>query len=367
MADDQELNVQQSTTRFGDESSLYFTPSVGGNGPRRHAPKSWREQLKSELRQLNSAITHVIATTKNNNKFEATVKCTACNVDVSELQIVRLQCQDRNEMKDGGDMAAYEEPKHYFCKDCVAEMIRHQSVTRRPLFQQSDKSHRYETLRQELNVRMRLRPGESKLQAKVPFLLLCPKCRSPNVVVRENRFQCGLDRGVRARSLNEEFVVNLDATRLLADHFVVEVAWENQRRPPFGVFSRENLLVVDFHGKYCLPDGSALDDVDTLDALNNSDEIPLPNSKWLWMEHWASAPGPAKDGWIYMFNFHYPVPNGGRQYEPSMLTFVRQRKLIRTRIRFTEDVIEQLNKMFSDKSSEDANDDEELSRAEHNQ
>lgn len=342
----------------------------------RSGTRSWKDHIRFELRSLYQAITHVTAKTKR-DETDGRSPCTRCTK--MSFQISQFDCHpDAMRARDDDRPAA--DPIHRYCPECIAKVIVEQSAERRRVFQgqRQQSSGLLSKIDEKLRVQFVLPTGYIRPDPNIPFLVLCPKCRSPNVLVRESRFQCALDAETKAKSLTDEFVVNLDASRILADHFMIEKCWENQRRPPFGVFSADNLLVIDFHGRFCLENshGSAIDCA--VSSADLQEAFQLPNSKWMWMEQWNPAPLEAQggdfvaqrsagvddssargeiddtvdgDGWIYPGKF-FQYPCRAVKTKPDMTSFVRQRRLIRTRMRFSDEIIEQVNACFDPNSSE---------------
>ena len=298
--------------------------AVSGTVPKGESDgSSWRDHLLGESTRVSRALKKKVAAlhqqVKNTN-VRAT--CQFCGVPKYTLDLVTFNCVQHRR---GGD----ERQRHRFCTDCIKVFAKGSGPSSCPdsaavLAQIGD------LCRQKMH------------------LVVCPTCRCPNVLVSAIRFNPTFDRDRVDSRL--QFTVHLGASQVVSENFSVDRVCENQRRPFFGAFSRENLLVVDFCGTI-----STEREMNASEIENVETTYERPNRSWAWLDDWSpDLSQNARGGWFYARDFTTPWPRAWSK-EVQMLMFVRRRVLVRTRVRFNDEVRRALAGYF-DALDGDAND-----------
>ena len=321
----------QSATggRSGQITLANFDPIglvAGGRRARRvdiqTSIEPWREHLEKEAgrvaRKFKEKLSEVH--TQEREKLEKTrVQCAHCSERKLKEDIVSFHCSQRASMARGWKSGEAEAASatfttvHRFCNTCVLKLLTEQMQTRSRL-ECSSSRH----LLEDLHV---------SCGGQFAFVV-CPLCRTPNVVTQQATFIESFAREKMDSRL--QFTVHIGATKLLTENFFVEEVYENQRRPMFGAFSAENLFVLDFRGKFSTRDASEVEDMERT--------FEKPNLSWGWADEWSPDTRIAgMGGWLYATRWEdddskwHPGP-------PRFVSFVRKRRLLRTRIRFSAEV-----------------------------
>jgi hypothetical protein len=303
---------------------LTSLPNADGQG------SSWRAHLYAETGRVARAIKKSVAEehqrVKNSNA-NLRIVCQACSHHKHSLDLVVFNCVQKARGTTGETR-----DKHRFCTECVSKLLAEMSRGVKHINCAESVSKLCE-VQHRCNNNLRI--------------AVCPLCRCPNVLISAVRFHETFDRDRIDSRL--QFTSHLGATQILSENFSVERVCENQRRPFFGAFSQQNLLVVDFCGAI-----STERETNVCEIENLSQTAERPNKSWAWMEDWSPDLSlNSRGGWRYARNFDAPWPGLGWGAEPTMLSFVRRRRLLRTRVRFNEEVMSALQNYFEEREQEE--------------
>eukprot|EP00757_Euglenozoa_sp_SAG-D1_P019890 gene19890-120_t len=223
-------------------------------------------------------------------------QCVCCKQKVVKKQLVPLSCGQEGE-------------QHKHCQDCLTSL--------------TEKHQEYimEAIMEATNIVDQL----GHLQG----LITCTVCHKPAILVK--KASKSKQRGSTTKAFSE--VEQL--SRYVRDNSQVVTIFENQRRALFGDFS-EKLLPTDTRGKFSTETGEPQGRETLLDVTGNSFWIINPK-----VHHYADCDS---KGWRYCFNW----PSSGVfacnlswSKTNSNMTFVRQRKWVRTKVNFTEKLLGQ--------------------------
>jgi hypothetical protein len=327
----------------GEMSSANTRPNFGlggGNKKRRAAnggaaaPKqdAWRRHLEEgsarAAREIKGklAATHTVVL-----RTEQPLRCDQCNHIKYHRDMVPFSCTTSKRWSsndDGGASAASAAEHHEFCTQCVLAMLKQQWDTRQGL-----------ECTESLALMERL---ERSCKHRFMFVI-CPVCRSPNVITQSTKF---CDSFARERIDSRlQFTVHVGATRMLGENQYVEELFENQRRPFFGAFSAANLFVTDFRGTYSTQEASEIEDV--------KKTFEKPNSSWAWVDNWSpDLRGAPNSGWRYATRWE-EMDDGKWSTIVSLFAFVRRRRMLRTRVRLNNEVCADLVNLYRQDDSDD--------------
>lgn len=279
---------------------------------------SWQLHLVQETTKVSKAIKKRVAAmhqqVKNSN---VRAVCLACEQQKYALDLVAFNCVQRHRGEE-------HRTKHRFCTDCITKLLKQQEDGQK-FINCSESAALWRSV-------------EDACLGKL-HIVCCPTCHSPNGLVSTMQFHATFDRDRVDSRL--QFTVHLGSTQILQANFTVDRVCENQRRPFFGAFSSENLLVVDFCGRT-----STEREYNASEVENLAQTFERPNRSWAWLEDWTPdlALNP-RGGWRYARDFTPAWPSGWST-DVAMLMFVRRRVLLRARVRVNEDVIRQLQAYF---------------------
>lgn len=305
-------------------------PTRGGTAGGFGGAEPWRLHLYAEASKISRNIRKVVAEQHHNALKVATgskLKCEGCLAQKFPLDLVEFTCTQYTDwQRNRGE----EHQTHRYCTECVAKMIR-----------DSDDGERFTKCEESAMV---LDEVKAACNHKM-HLVVCPVCHCPIALTSSTRFHETFNRERVDSRL--QFTVHTGATEVLSENFAVDRMCENQRRPFFGSFSSDNLLVLDFCGEKSTERESNASEVENVIAT-----FERPNSRWVWLEGWVPDLSlNERAGWRYWKNFQAKWPDGWGT-EPTMFMFVRRRRLLRTRVRFNDEVRTALSAYFG----EDADD-----------
>jgi uncharacterized Zn ribbon protein len=292
----------------------------------------WRRHMFAEAVRVSKAFKKKVAEEHQRvkaNFAKQIMQCQRCQKDYFPPDMVAFQCVQRT--RESAKSAVTEtHEQHRFCTDCVTLMLTDLARGVRHINCKESSA-----LLAEMN-----RLCNGRLQIAV-----CPQCNCPNVVISAVQFRETFARDrIDARL---QYTVHLGATQVLASNFVVDTVCENQRRPFFGAFSRDNLLVVDFCGPLSTDRETNASEIEDLEQT-----LQRPNNSWAWLADWSPDTTLTGDGaWRYAQNFKAMWP---REWSstPAMLMFVRRRRLRRVRVRFSAEVQLALQGYFRESQDE---------------
>lgn len=288
----------------------------------------WRTNLEVQSRKLYGHLRKVVTEVHAAVIFHVPEKvyCDLCKADKHELDLVDLICCPDKRPSNCPYFNESPSPPHRICHTCLARLVREYTTL---LFSLSDKERKRH-------------PGDemqteylSKLtKAKI---IVCPLCKSPNVLTEQRAFNEGYLRKYMSKDGTiTQYQVHSKATATLRDNFSVEEVYENQRRPLFGSFSASNLRTLDFRGNYSTEKGCELPSAIGV-------EFHKPNRNWVWIELRApdlTLKKAAENGWMYGGSWMDSRNDYDR--EISLFHFVRTRRLLHTRVRISPLVKEEL-------------------------
>jgi hypothetical protein len=269
----------------------------------------WRKHLEDSIRTVSGQYSRALHEVHEKVKTQ-NITCARCRLPKYRLDFCEFLCTpEKRDNKAKFSPIRPEDAKlpHRFCQDCIATLIRIQS--------------------RSVQWKMAEMEDLKKVLGGVLYIIPCPLCRSPNVLSFETLFQEGFERQNCAKNgVMKNYSVHQAATRRLAENYVVEECFENQRRPPFGVFTKENLLEMDWCGPFSTEGMTCIENLNVYFAP--------PNRSWLWLEDWEpdQTMGGAS-GWMYARRW---LTNERYENVISLFHLVRRRRLLRTRVRFDE-------------------------------
>ena len=272
----------------------------------------WKKHLEERTRHCSAAYSRAIRDVHDRAK-EQNQRCHRCRNLKYRLDFCEFLCTpEKRENK-----APYrgEDPPHRFCQDCVTELLRVQ--------------HRANIVARESD-----RGGQSVITDDL-LIVPCPLCRTPNMLRSDTTFHEGFERQTCTKNgVMRLYSVHTGGTRLLTDNYVVEEHYENQRRPPFGSFSKENLLTTDWAGAHSTRGRTCIEDLEEYFAP--------PNKSWIWLENWTpDVTMGGAFGWMYANRWptaNSSEPEAGWERVISLFHLVRRRRMLKTRIRLNEAV-----------------------------
>jgi hypothetical protein len=283
----------------------------------------WREYIEGASQQQWRTLRSEVAKLHREEYQSAVIRCSWCAGTTCKLDSVDLLCHPERRPQTAAYDARADKPPHTLCISCVVHLVKNQE---RFLVRQLESDRR---------------AGEDTSQLEwlmnIPLKVLpCPLCKTPNVLTMRTAFNESLARKVVAESgAATQYKVHFSATNAVCDNFTVEEVFENERRPMFGSFSPQNVLTLDWRGRYSNGGGSAME----------RSISPKPNRAWVWLETHApdvTLPNTGVGGWQYA-KFSWAADP--LEYSPviSIFHFVRRRRLLHTRVRMNEDVQNRLS------------------------
>ena len=333
------LSATQLSRSSGEMGDVQTRPNFGVSGGRKKtrataaaapAKDDWRRHLEAEAAGVARCIKSKVAVmhTVVLRRLPST-RCGRCGGTKYQRDMVPFHCaapkgQFSQDADAGGAAGAggAGDVRHDFCTQCVLELLKRQWETRRDL--DCGES------------RQAVASLERSCRGRFMFVI-CPVCRSPNVITQSTKF-CESFARERIDS-RLQFAVHVGATRMLLENYCVEEMFENQRRPFFGAFSAANLFVTDFRGHYSTQDASEIEDV--------GKTFEKPNSLWAWVDNWSpDVRGAASNGWRYATRWDDDA--GKWQTVVSLFAFVRRRRMLRTRLRLNHEVRSDLEGLYRD-------------------
>lgn len=279
---------------------------------------AWRKHLICETARVARTVKKQVAVLHQDvKKSQPRAHClgAGCGAHRMKLDMVQFLCND----------------KHRFCTTCVQKMLA-----------EAAKGERYNRCTDSTMILADLSAAcNGQLQ-----IVSCPLCRRPNVIVSIYKFHETFARERMDTRL--ELTVHRGATAVLDENCYIAVMLENQRRPFFGAFSAANLLVVDFCGAHSIePTNPNATNATEVREEDLEDTFGRPNRSWAWLDSWSPDLSLSKqNGWRYSKNFDAAWP-GEWKTDVSMMTFVRRRRMMRTRVRVNAEVKSSLARFFT--------------------
>lgn len=292
-------------------------PGEGGEigpGPSTTTVHKWRSHLQDQMKMANTMYARAVKEIHEEEKTSETLTCMRCKQPKYRLDFTTLECCPEKQLK---ERYKGRPPPHRFCIECVTDLIAEHKV--------------FDASSQDVVLQ--------GLSSEAMNIVVCPLCRTPNVLMAETRFHEGFARrNITRNGVMKIVVVHLGATKLLSDNFAIDECYENQRRPLFGSFSGDNLLTTDWRGNFSTPGASEIE--------NREEYYRKPNSSWVWLEDWRPDETLGGcNGWMYAGRWpdnSITEPMAGWDRYISLFYFVRRRRLLRTRIRLNEEVYQEL-------------------------
>lgn len=279
-------------------------------------------QMQSHMlfRDLQQQVAKMHDEVKNPDNSKGAVVCMRCNKKRHRLDVVQFVCHPEKRA-----LVRYErdhKATHSFCHWCLETLFAQQD--KYLTVKKNKEGDSAEDRSEREHAEFLLRLANHKLR-----VLPCPECKTPNVLTQESRFFESVERhkAIDASGVMKAYANHREATFRFVDNFVVEKVYENQRRPMFGSFSKDNLLITDWGGQF----------TDESQAQVLESITPPPNSAWFWIESYAADTarnGVDMNGWEYG-SFSW---NSKFSARVSMFDFVRKRRLLHTRIRVSQEL-----------------------------
>lgn len=296
---------------------------AGAGGESKTPTVKWKEYLQvASERQAKELRSEVATIHRDNSRMDLT-PCMYCGGSTCKLELVSLQCfPERRPQTAAYDPKAVA-PPHAICFSCIAYLVKRQH---RFFAKQIEKDRE---AKEDISNAVWLNDSAIKI-------LPCPICKSPNVLTMNTAFNEGLSRKrIEMSGATTQYQVHFAATKVLSDNFSVEEVYENERRPLFGSFDSNNMLTLDWRSNFSNGGGSAVER-----SISSK-----PNRAWLWLETHSpdvTLPRSGIGGWQYSA-FSWPADPMEYSADVSLFHFVRRRRLLHTRIRMSQEVLQQLS------------------------
>ena len=238
--------------------------------------EGWVQKLQSQFEALNAAAAARIE--KQRNLLKSSLKqmpCGKCGTQTLDGDLVRFGCKKTHATTDR---------KHVMCFDCVADALERQG-----------------------GFLERHAPRVLKDFPIFKEVILCYECHTPHCISRRVVFDTGFNQTQLKVAGRVHFSVNKSIGEALAGNFKVHVSKEQQTRR----------LLTKFKA---IKGGE-----------RPRDEAP-PDANSIWLENWTCDTNEGDpQGWLYGRDW-----KSAHEHAPSLLTFVRERRLYRTAVVLNE-------------------------------
>jgi len=309
---------------------------------------SWRRHLERSSTLVTTMLRRGVADLHDREVADsvAHARCMSCHEPKYELDLVELKCfADRRPPQCPVPLES--DGHHVICHRCLEQRIkRYDACLKAAEDRGESKMLSARTVRNLTGSLTGTAPVAMNSSTELPETYLrqlpvkiipCFKCKSPNVLRVRTVFNESVLRthGIDRNGLIREYTVESSATKVVQENYFVTGIYENQRRPFFGTFSCNNLLTLDFRGSFSTKSGI---------EVEHEHVFEKPNKNWVWVEvddpQLTDSTG--ENGWLY---YGFVWDQGKAEKNPDLFRFLRRRHLLSTRVRLSDAIREELEKL----------------------